>query len=146
MKPSTDYEAIARIFSDPRIIDALTDDYATDDIHIPEGFIYLLSEDKDGVVMVVPRNSIEYELHIAVLPEAKHRAFYYGKRALDWLFSNGCLKATVMVPFTNEQVYKYCLKMGFSTEGINRMSFLKNGKLNDQWFMGLTREGWLCRH
>lgn len=144
MIPSQDYDAIKRIFKDKGIFDLLTDDGTPEDFELPEGLTYLLSNDGDGVVMLVPRNSIEIEAHIAILPKAKNRAFYYGKRAIEWVFSTNCQKITVMIPFTNQQVHKYCLKLGFQTEGINRMSFLKNGQLQDQWLMGLTKEEWLC--
>ena len=146
MIPTQDYEAIKRIFNDKRIYDYLVDDLTPEDIEPPQGCVYLLSEDGDGLVMVIPRNSVEAEVHIAVLPEARHRAFYYGKKALDWIFEQNVHKVTAMIPQTNQQVYKYCLKLGFQQEGVNRMSFLKDGKLQDQWLIGLTKEEWLCHH
>ena len=146
MIPSQDYDSIKRIFNDERIRNLLVDDLTPQDIEPPQGCVYLVSEDGDGLVMVIPKSSVEVEVHIAVLPEAKHKAFYYGKKAADWIFDQGIFKITAMIPFTNKQVYKYCLKLGFQQEGINRMSFLKYDELQDQWLMGLTKEDWLCHH
>ena len=146
MIPTQDYEAIKRIFNDKRIYEYLVDDLTPEDIEPPQGCVYLLSEDGDGLVMVIPRNSVEAEVHIAVLPEARHKAYYYGKKAADWIFEQGVHKITAMIPQTNQQVLKYCLKLGFQQEGINRMSFLKDGKLQDQFLLGLTKEEWLCHH
>lgn len=147
MRPSTDYDAIKKIFSDESVFDLLTDDNTPRDFEVPQGVGYLLSDERDGVVMLVPRNSVEVECHICVLPSAKHKAYYYGERSLAYLFKEtNCQKATAMIPEHNKQVYKYCMKLGFKQEGVNRKSFLKNGKLQDQNLVGLTKEEWLCHH
>ena len=33
----------------------------------------------------------------------------------------------------------FCLKVGMQEEGINRQSYMKNGKIYDQWHLGITR-------
>jgi len=144
VKPSTDYDLIRRICTDERIYDLLTDDLTPDDFVLSDNFIYLISDSEDGTALFIPKNGIEVEFHIAVLPEAKGRAFYYAKRAISWVFNANFMKVTAMVPFTNRQAYRFAIKLGFKEEGINTMSFLKNGKLHDQWFMGLTKEDWAC--
>lgn len=95
---------------------------------------------------VIPRSSIEMEVHFAVSPEAKGQSFYYAKKGLNWIFeSTGAEKISACIPFFNKQAYQFALKLGFQLEGINKMSFLKGGQLQDQWYIGLTKEDWLCR-
>jgi RimJ/RimL family protein N-acetyltransferase len=146
VKPSTDADAIWNILLNDEVWDGVSDDKTPKHkVDLPAHYHYLLSDDADGVVMFYPRNSVEVEIHVAILPEAKHRSYYYIKRAINYLFNNSQYeKITAIIPFTNMGVYRMALQLGFQTEGINRMSFLKHGTLHDQWLVGLTREDWTC--
>ena len=147
MKPSTDYAAIKKIFLDESVHKWIIDDYTPETIIIHESLTYLLSEDKDGVIVLVPRNGIEIEVHTAIMKSARHKALHYAAKTLDWIFENTqCLKVTTSVPFFNTRAYKFTLKLGFRDEGVNRMSFMKDGQVHDQWLLGITKEEWLCQY
>jgi RimJ/RimL family protein N-acetyltransferase len=49
-------------------------------------------------------------------------------------------KVNISIPKTRRIVYNLAKNVGFKDEGVNRMSFTKNGKTHDQWLLGLTRK------
>ncbi len=79
--------------------------------------------------------------HPHVLEEYKlDHAYVSCREALEYAFDVvGTKKIVAQVPFMYRSVYNFALKLGFREEGINRKSFLKNGKLWDQWHLGMVR-------
>lgn len=48
-------------------------------------------------------------------------------------------KLVAMFPTTDAPVLRFAQRVGFQREGINKASFLRNGKLLDQYYVGLKR-------
>lgn len=87
--------------------------------------------------------AVTAEIHAQVLPEyRKQYSRECGVEVLRWLyeFCPGYLKYIANIPTIYDNVKNYTLTFGFMVEGVNRMSYLKNGILCDQWMLGITRE------
>lgn len=86
-------------------------------------------------------NGVTVQIHAHVIPEyRKEYSKQTGKAALDYIIENtGYYKIIAVVPVLYNNVKKFCESFGFKEEGINRLSYQKNGEIIDQWLMGLTR-------
>lgn len=156
MKISRTFDAdiVNAIITHPKIYKHVTDDgspapedYDVSQLMQVQGVFVLLAEDTApcGVVTFVPTNCISVNAHIAILPEAWGQSEAICRGAIDWLFSNTATKKIECVfPESNMFVFKLVRKCGFALEGVNRLSFLRNGILLDQYNFGMTQEDWLC--
>jgi RimJ/RimL family protein N-acetyltransferase len=93
-----------------------------------------------GMLYVHSQNTTTLQIHPYLLNGHKHKI----RRVMDlffkWAFSMPLIyKINVAVPFMYKKMRNCCLKVGFKDEGINRMSYKKNGILMDQWHMGICR-------
>ena len=89
------------------------------------------------------KNCITVEFHAHVLP--KYRKEYSRPSfvaAFRWIYENAPVyqKVVGQIPFCCENVKRFCENIGFKHEGVNRLSYLKNGEILDQWIMGITRD------
>lgn len=97
-----------------------------------------------GLFLFHPWNSVCFEAHTCVLPGFRGRAAVLASgMAAAWMFENtGCRKIVTHVPAWNRAAYALARRAGFRAEGVNRKSFLRNGRLCDQAIMGLSKEDW----
>jgi len=96
-----------------------------------------------GIYVIHPQNQITIEIHAHVLPEyRKQHSKESGRKALDWIINNvpQCEKVIAKVPSIYENVYLFCLANGFTEEGVNRLSYKKDGKIYDQYMLGITKQ------
>lgn len=101
-----------------------------------------------GVFLVHPVTSYCYEMHTCLLPEAwGPRAIEAARMLADWAFSQTpCLKLVTNVPEYNRLALRFAKAGGGKQEGINRASFMRDGKMLDQIVLGITKKEWLtCR-
>ncbi len=94
-----------------------------------------------GVFLFHPWNSVTYEVHSCVLPGFRGKTAVEASRlAAAWMFENtGCRKIITQIPARNRAAYALAHRAGFRAEGVNKRSFLKDGTLYDQAFMGLLK-------
>ena len=87
-------------------------------------------------------NGVTVQIHAHVIPAyRKEYSKQTGKAALDYIIENtGYCKIIAVVPVLYNNVKKFCESFGFKEEGINRLSYQKNGEVIDQWYLGITRE------
>lgn len=98
-----------------------------------------------GVLLLVPQNSVTVELHTCLLPSLHgQKAMQVGKLLLAMAFAT-YQKVVTSIPSDNRHAVIVATKIGFKKEGINRQSFLKNSQLLDQIVMGITHEEYLCQ-
>jgi RimJ/RimL family protein N-acetyltransferase len=150
-----DSALIKNIMFEPAIFDAVAED-GKDPIDV-EFDVYAdcwveirVDEDVIGVYNLHPHNSATLEIHAHILPEFRKKySLDSGKCILQWVLDK-CpemyQKVIAQVPVIHENVKKFCIANGFKIEGVNRMSYRKNGKLVDQTLLGITRseiEGFL---
>jgi RimJ/RimL family protein N-acetyltransferase len=100
-----------------------------------------------GVFMIHPINGYTCEIHTCLLPEGR------GKKAkdaailvLDWIANNtDFIKVVTNVPSYNVAAKRLAEYAGMTLEGINRDSFVKNGRVYSQFVFGITKGEILCQ-
>lgn len=135
---------ILNAFENEQLWDEISEDGV--ESYIPDvinEFWVALTDDKlIGFYRIHALNTITYQIHAFILPEFRKKyAKQSGELILHW-----CLdmlefnKLVAEIPFKYENVYRFTKSMGFKDEGINRQSFLKDGKIWDAHRLGITRE------
>ncbi len=146
-----DIDLVTRIMSDPAVYPQISDDGSPDIedfIAVDDDAIYYLlvldnSENVLGLFLLHPHNTVLYEIHTCLLSTCRGaQADEAAQKVLDWIFNNTpCKKLMTYVPETNKPALHYAQRAGLKIEGINTQSFLKDGELYDQTFLGITRTG-----
>ena len=96
-----------------------------------------------GVYNLHTHNGITVQIHAHVLPEhRKKNSRATGIESLRWIYDNAPVykKVIAEIPFCFENVKNFAESIGYQLEGVNRLSYLKNGVIVDQWRMGITRD------
>lgn len=64
-----------------------------------------------------------------------------GEAAIQWVWDNTDFRKIITtVPVIYKHVLAYTQRIGMKREGIMRDSYLKNGQLHDQYYMGISRK------
>ncbi len=93
-----------------------------------------------GMIYVHNQTSNTIQMHPYLLKGHKHKVRELGELFFNWAWSLPNIhKVNVTVPFIYHKLRNCCLKCGFKDEGINEKSYMKNGQLVDQWYMGAIR-------
>ncbi len=143
------------VWDHPDIRPFILDDYARKEnqnmsweILLSTPLIYFLipisdQEEMMGCFFIHPWNSICFEAHSLILPEFRGNGLIrYAKEVIKWMKGNtNCRKLITHVPTFNRRAYALAVRSGFSIEGTNKSSFLRDGKLYDQHLFGLILEG-----
>lgn len=143
-----DEEFISRIALNEEIIDdMLQDGESIADCGFNfEQTVYLKYKDF-GLFILKPITNTVVDIHPVFLKGQRSEAVKAMGLALNWIFEN-CHsmlnKVVAQFPANRKEIKLYALKCGFKVEGINRESFLKNGKYLDQVMVGITR-GEVCQ-
>jgi hypothetical protein len=140
MDRATDIDAVARIFNHPKLYKWMTDD-GSPETYTPEpNALFLMNEEKTGVVRIDMMNCITCEVHIATLPELRVGTREFVQECIDWVFKNTTYSKIVSyAPEFNRAAIIFAKRCGFKVEGKLTKSFLKNWKLYDQVIFGLSK-------
>lgn len=124
-----------------------------EDGHLPDDFTcdtdsecWLLMTSGDDVVglyNIHGINAVTCEIHAQVIPKHRERHSYgTGRAALEWIFNEApeYKKVIAQIPVVFENVKNFTCQFGFQVEGVNRLSYLKDGAVVDQWLLGMTRD------
>ena len=121
----------------------LTDDGSVEreDYKVPEVWITPVAyvDGSAAAFMCIAQcNCITAEVHFGVHPDYRYMSKELGDTLLSWAWDNTeVIKITAQ---THADVVRdFALSVGFEIEGINSMSFMKNGKLTDQTYLGVKR-------
>jgi RimJ/RimL family protein N-acetyltransferase len=144
-----DMELVRAILSHPAIWPHISDDSVTEPSPVDlDGIFWLLVDDgaPAGVFLLHAHNSACYEVHTCLLPRLwGAQAAQATMLCREWMFENTpCQKLVTNVPADNLLALRFAKRCGMTQEGVNRKSFLKQGRLLDQHVLGLTKEEWLC--
>ncbi len=139
---------ITSVVTDPDIWETATEDGHEPDSYFPDvnsNCFIAAVEDKEviGVFELRALNKVLLDVHPYILPEFRgKKALEAGRKLLEWVYFNApqYAKLTGTVPTIYKNVKIYCNMLGFKEEGFNKSSFLKNGQILDQWYLGITRE------
>ena len=146
LEPTCDVGLIKSIIKDKDIWDYVSEDQAieTYEPQIREGIVYLLASDEKpmGLFVYEKKGQILAEVHSCVLkPFRGVRALEMAKASLAWIFRNTDMQKVITnVPIYNTSALLLALRAGMVMEGTNRKSFCKNGRIHDQYLLGITRE------
>ncbi|MFL1383611.1 GNAT family N-acetyltransferase [Acinetobacter baumannii] len=111
----------------------------------PYEWIGVVEDGLQGFFMLARHNSLSVEIHTCLLPTLRGtKAFEAGRMILRHIFEKN-LKVISWIPENNRKAKLFAQMLGFHVEGINRASFLKDGKLLDQFLVGLTKGEFLCQ-
>lgn len=150
LERTRDMQLVAEILSHPAIWPHIHED-GTDEAapHDLDGFHWLLVSDgaPAGVFLAHPRSAACYEVHTCLLPRIWGAgAARAAQLLLEHLFQVvGCEKVVTNVPTYNRPALRFAKASGMKVEGNNRSSFLRNGRLEDQIMLGITRKEWTCQ-
>jgi len=146
-----DFERVARVIGDPLIWPSISDDDHT--VFDPAAVknilddtrLYVLMPNENTVLTFIPQSTILYDSHIAIRLGHRGKEGFAGTRqALGWIFDHTpCLKIVGRFPVTKRELLWMARAMKFHLEGFCRKSILRNGQLEDQIMIGLTKEDWL---
>lgn len=140
-------EEVSPILKDEEIFARIAEDgHSADGYNISMDNCFMLIV-KDNIVIGVwclyPVNKTTLNIHCNVLKDYREHGKEAGRLILEW-FSTECpeqyQKLNAEIPIIYPEVYHFTKSFGFRDEGINRTSIMKNGKIVDQWRLGITRE------
>lgn len=143
-----DIKLINSIMFHPEIFDCVSED--NQDVGSQEFdvnadcWVSMMVDDKCiGVYNMHPLNSATLEAHAHILPEyRKAHSNNSIVKMFEWIL-NECpemyQKFIVNIPSIYPNVKRFCLRNGFTNEGVNRLSHRKNGDLCDIHMLGITK-------
>jgi len=145
---SQDWELIRGIMLNPKIWAHISDDSTPPlDQFEPvqaEHIWYVIVRDGEevlGLFMLVRHNAVTWEVHICLLPSAWGRTLQAARGMAAWAFANmPCLRIITHVPAYNRLALRFAERAGMTQYGINYRSYLKNGRLWDQFCLGMSKE------
>lgn len=130
------------------VITQLWDTVAEDGMSLEDWSVNFASEcwlDIEGMAVFClhPANATTLIMHAHVRKSYRPRySSLIGDAVWNWVLEE-CpaqyQKFTCAIPVIYPNVKKYVESMGMVDEGVNRLSYTKNGKIVDQWNMGITR-------
>lgn len=145
---SFDYALIRGIMVHPSVYRHLTDDSSPPAAQYrpieSDAVWYLVVWDGNellGLWMCVPQNSVCWEIHTALMPNAwGERAHRAAAMLQTWIWVNTpCRRIITNVPADNRVAYHFALAAGMEVYGQNEDSFLRDGKLLTQICLGISR-------
>lgn len=145
---TTDLNVINSVFKHEAIKRFVCDDYSEDVEYIIHDSLYYLAAydgpDLMGMFLSHPISSTIVMAHLAMLPCGRgEKSRELGIEAINWVFNNTAYsKINGMTPIYNKIAIKYNLDVGMKKEGVNKKSFMRNGKLHDQIYFGITKSDW----
>jgi RimJ/RimL family protein N-acetyltransferase len=84
--------------------------------------------------------SVMAECHVCILKPFRRYIKEMAIKAYEWLLESPIQKLSANIPSFNKGAIKYAEKMGFSRQGENTDSYMKNGKLHSMIQMGINRK------
>lgn len=95
-----------------------------------------------GVFLGRRLNHVCYEAHTILLPIARGRAVEAANAAIQWMFDNTpCMRLVTNVPEYNAAAIRLSECVGMTQFGRNTKSFMKGGKLYDELWFGISKQG-----
>lgn len=107
--------------------------------------IYVLSPSINSIFVLVPHNFTTCVGHVNILPKGRGcKGIKDEKKAIDWIFTN--TKYQKIIGWTPES-YKHVIRFhklcGFKYEGCNQSCVLKDGELQNEVLLGITKGNWI---
>lgn len=144
---TTDEKLIKLIVTHPQIYPHLMDDGAptADKWEVPAVLTWVLVTEGDhlGVFCLHAENAATVKIHTCLLPEAwgsKAKSAALGIQ--QWIWENtSFVRLNTDVPEFNRLALRFARSAGLKQFGLNPKSYLKGGKLWDQFMLGISKPG-----
>ena len=142
MNRVTDPARVWPIWANPSINPFVTDDFSTvtpmPEIVAHQNVVCLMPDADDAYFIFVPMRWMMWEVHAAVLTNARTRSVEYGKAAAAWMFGNTpCRTILSFVPKGNYPALALDRAIGFKKVGVVPACNPKGGVLCDMTIMVL---------
>ncbi len=142
-----DMDRVRQIITAPEIYRHVGDDGSpkAEDYMPPDNpaVIYLgVSDDGpvDGVFVLMPQNTATVEVHTCLTKPLWGQAVEACIRGIQWIWENtGYQRIVTNVPVPNRLAAKLSTRSGMEMFGVNKASFLKDGRLYDQLMFGISK-------
>lgn len=155
---SFDYDLIRRIMTDRAVYSDISDDGcpAAENFQPVESdaLWYVIASDRRpdqepivlGLWLLVPQNTVCWEIHTVLLPHAWGPLGREAARAMaQWIWSETpCKRLITNVPEPNRLALHFAREAGMVEYGLNPASYLKHGKLFAQHCLGLSNPEVVC--
>lgn len=144
IKITTDYDMIkAMLWDDQELYNRISDDFTSIDRWNPKLSMWLGWFEDDvckGLLSVTEQNAIVLEIHLHVPKKYRGKdSFKIGNGIIQHLADN-CdkrfVKINARIPECYKDVVRFSEKCGFDQEGLDRKSYLKNGKYYNTVLIG----------
>jgi hypothetical protein len=149
LRQAEDVEEVDFVLKDPEIYERIAEDNISPDEYVTPWdktqryMMVMLDEMIIGVWSLYPVNSSTLNIHANILKEYREHGKEAGLLILKW-FINDCpkqyQKLNAEIPVIYPDVYYFTKGFGFSDEGTNRLSIMKNGIIVDQHRLGITKD------
>lgn len=142
-----DMDLVKAIVTEPEIWERASDGLSKEEFY--PGYdsmtCWLLCIENDtpiGVILLHTDNSASLRMHPYLRAQFREKGRIMMKAFYEWLIASTkdeVNKVIVSIPETHKKVINFAKKVGFKTEGFNRESYRKDGKLYGQQNLGITR-------
>ena len=148
IEPVCDMQIIKNIITNPEIWKLATEGDVDPESYQPlfdNQCCWLVAIDNNeiaGLIFIHNDNAKSIKFHPYLLPKFKGNGVKFIKSFLTWSVINlqKIEKVIITLPACYKRQFKLAKSIGFIEEGINRLSYFKDGVMIDQYNLGLTRE------
>ena len=144
---TTDMDLVKNMLFVPEVWDRAAEDGVSKESYEPsyDGMTVWLECKKDdeviGIILVHVDTSAALKIHPYLLKKYRFLGREMMEKLYEWFLSlpENINKIITVIPENQRKVYNFAKKVGFKDEGFNRESYMKNGKVYGQWYLGITR-------
>ena len=145
---TTDMELVRAILVEPDIWDRAAEDGVDQETWYPgydsmtAWLLCIENEEIVGVILMHTDTCVSIKIHPYLRKEHREKGRIMMKALYEWVLEYGqekIIKISVTIPMHQKRLINFSGKVGFHKEGVNRDSYLKDGKLYGQQNMGITR-------
>jgi hypothetical protein len=139
-----DADEVLSVLKDPQILKTITEgDCQNIDVDVNKAAFIACDVDNElaAVFIFDKTGAVVFDIHAHVLPTQRQKSKDIAKVILKFFFDNfsQAEKLTALIPICYPNVIAFSEAFGFSLEGINRQSYLHQGQLIDQLYLGATK-------
>ena len=139
-------ELVRGILTDPEIWYTFAEDGSEPDDFFPDlntvPCFAIIDEVPLGFMFLRDLSYSVCEVQVVLPPEqwSNKEIITAVKGAIEVVLENYVPKVVASVPQPDKQVLRFYQRIGFQREGINKLSFVRDGELYNQYYVGMTRE------
>jgi hypothetical protein len=139
-----DVDEVLSVLKHPDILKTITEgDCQNIDVDFDAAAFIACDVDNElAAVFIFDRaGAVVFDIHAHVLPAKRPQSKDIAKAILKYFFEtfSQAEKLTALIPICYPNVAAFAEAFGFRLEGVNRLSYLHQGQLIDQLYLGATK-------